>query len=52
MVHLIIGKDDFAPLLDAMSKAHRATALHAMASELSKCLEPPLERRRLRQEDS
>ena len=39
-VHVVIGKDDFAPLLGAMAKSHRATALHAMASELAKWLAP------------
>ena len=49
-VHVLIGKKDFALLLKAMARAHREIALHAMATELSKCLEPPSPRRRIRSE--
>ena len=47
MVHVLIGTDDFPLLLKAMTIAHRDTALHAMAEELSRCLTYPLEKRRL-----
>ena len=37
-VHISIGLEDFAPLIDAMAKVDRGAALSAMSAELAKQL--------------